>query len=262
MERGHTRASGAKPPLLAWAIAELPRALVEFAMLAPAHSILTRAPRGDGHPVIAIPGYRSNDSAMLVLRRYLRRWGYEPYPWGLGTNLGVGYERLDYEKQLTRRLERIVAKHGEKATLIGWSQGGVIAREITKHRPELVRQIVTLGSPVADAPEATTLFRIFKRTTSGEISSELMNFLREVSSPLPNVRCVCIYSNTDGIVSPDIAQDFVSPNVENICINVSHFGMTVNPFVLYVIADRLAQPEDAWEPINTSALHWLRIVAG
>ena len=173
----------------------------------------------------------------------------------------MGYERLDYEKQLIRRVERIIAKHGDRVTLIGWSQGGVIAREIAKHRPELVRQIITLGSPVADAPEATTLFRIFKRTTSGDINSELMDFLREVSSPLPNVRCVCIYSNTDGIVSPDIAQDLVSPNVENICINVSHFGMTVNPFVLYVIADRLAQREDAWEPFDNSTLGWLRSVS-
>lgn len=261
MASGAGKAPRAKPPLLGFAIAELPRALVELAMLAPAHRLLTRAPRGDGHPVVAIPGYRSNDSAMLVLRRYLRRWGYQPYPWGLGTNLGVGYERLDYEKRLIQRIERIVRKHGQQATLIGWSQGGVIAREVAKHRPELVRQIVTLGSPIADAPEATTLFRIFKRTTSGEISSELMNFLREVSSPLPNVRCVCIYSNTDGIVSPDIAQDLVSPNVENICINVSHFGMTVNPFVLYVIADRLAQPTDAWKPFNINLFSWLRIVS-
>ncbi len=248
---------GARPPALAYAFAELPRALFELACLVPGHAILTRAPTGDGHPVMTLPGYRSDDGAMRAMRRYLKRWGYKAYPWGLGTNLGVGYQRLDYEKRLLEKLDKIVARDGEPVTLIGWSQGGVIAREIAKRRPELVRQIITLGSPIADAPEATTLFRIFRRTSSEEINSELMSFLREVSTPLPDVRCICIYSLSDGIVSPAIARDLVSPNVENIRVNSSHLGMAVNPYVLYVIADRLAQPDDDWQPFNPSVFDWI-----
>ncbi len=250
-------ATGATPPAIAYAIAELPRALLEFASLLPAHVFLGKAPRGDGHPVITLPGYRSDDTAMLAMRRYLTRWGYDPYPWGLGTNLGVGYQRLDYEERLLEKLERIVRKRGEPATLIGWSQGGVIGREVAKQRPELVRQIITLGSPIADAPQATTLFRIFERTSEEEISNELMSFLGEVSTPLSDVRCICIYSASDGVVSPEIAQDVVSPNVENIRVNSSHLGMTVNPAVLFVIADRLAQPEDDWQPFKINAFEWL-----
>ncbi len=249
--------TGARPPAIAYAIAELPRALLEFASLLPAHIFLGRAPRGDGHPVITLPGYRSDDTAMLAMRRYLTRWGYDPYPWGLGTNLGVGYHRLDYEERLLDKLERIVRKRGKPATLIGWSQGGVIGREVAKQRPDLVRQIITLGSPIADAPRATTLFRIFERTSEEEISNELMSFLREVSTPLNDVRCICIYSASDGVVSPEIAQDVVSPNVENIRVSSSHLGMTVNPAVLFVIADRLAQPEDDWKPFNINAFEWL-----
>ena len=248
---------GPSPPSLGYAIAELPRALFEFACLLPGHAFLTRAPRGDGHPVMTLPGYRSNDNAMLALRRYLARWGYESHPWGLGPNLGVGYQRLDYEERLIEKLDRIVDKSGAAVSLIGWSQGGVIAREIAKQRPELVRQIITLGAPIADAPEATTLFRIFRRTSAEEISNELMSFLREVSTPLPNVRCICIYSNSDGIVSPEIAQDVVSPNVENIRVNSSHLGMAVNPAVLCIIADRLAQTEDDWQPFKLNALDWI-----
>lgn len=247
----------ARPPALVYAIAELPRALVEFACLLPSHPLLSRAPRGDGHPVVTIPGYRSDDTAMLAMRRYLERWGYDPYPWGLGTNLGVGYQRLDYEQRFTETLERIVRRRDAPATLIGWSQGGVIAREIAKKRPELVRQIITLGSPIADAPEATTLFRIFKRTSSEEITSELMSFMREVGTPLPDVRCICIYSNSDGIVAPAIAQDVVSSNVENIRVSSSHLGMVVNPYVLMVIADRLAQRDDDWQPFSPGTLDWL-----
>ena len=138
--------------------------------------------------------------------------------------------------------------------MIGWSQGGVIAREIAKQRPELVRQIIVLGSPLADAPEATTLFRIFRRTSSEEITNELMSMMREVASPLPDVRCICIYSNSDGIVSADIAQDLVSPNIENIRVTSSHLGMVVNPMVLLIIADRLSQSEDDWRPFNMYAL--------
>ena len=246
-----------KPPSIGLAIAELPRALFELASLIPSHPLLTRAPRGDGHPVITIPGYRSDDTAMLAMRRYLARWGYEPHPWGLGTNLGVGYQRVDYEQRVLSNLERIVDKSKQPATLIGWSQGGVIAREVAKVRPDLLRQVITLGSPIADAPEATTLFRIFKRTSAEEISSEMMSHMREVASPLATVRCICIYSNSDGIVSPDIAQDVVSQNVENIRVNSSHLGMAVNPVVLFIIADRLAQPEEDWQPFSSNKFDWI-----
>jgi len=244
----------ATPPALGYAIAELPRALFELVCLLPAHPFLKRAPRGDGHPVITLPGYRSDDTAMLAMRRYLARWGYAPYPWGLGANLGIGYQRIDYEKRMLEKLENVTEKHGERATLIGWSQGGVIAREVAKQRPGLVRQLIVLGSPLADAPEATTVFRIFKKTSSEEITNELMSMMREVASPLPDLRCICIYSNSDGIVSADIAQDLVSPNVENIRVTSSHLGMVVNPMVLFIIADRLSQPEDDWKPFNMYAL--------
>jgi pimeloyl-ACP methyl ester carboxylesterase len=251
VDRPRTRA---RPPALGYAIAELPRALFELVCLLPGHLMLKRAPRGDGHPVITLPGYRSDDSAMLALRRYLGRWGYAPYPWGLGANLGIGYQRIDYEKRMLGKLEAVVEKHGEPASLVGWSQGGVIAREVTKQRPDLVRQVIVLGSPLADAPEATTLFRVFRKTSAEEITNELMSMMREVATPLPDVRCVCIYSNSDGIVSADIAQDLVSPNVENIRVTSSHLGMVVNPMVLFIIADRLAQPEDDWRPFNMYAL--------
>jgi hypothetical protein len=248
------RGTRARPPALGYAIAELPRALFELVCLVPGHLLLRNAPRGDGHPVVTLPGYRSDDTAMLAMRRYLRRWGYAPYPWALGANLGIGYQRIDYEKRMLARLDTIVAKHREPATLIGWSQGGVIAREIAKQRPKLVRQVITLGSPLADAPEATTVFRIFRRTSAEEITNELMSMMREVATPLPDVRCICIYSNSDGIVSPEIARDLVSPNVENIRVSSSHLGMVVNPVVLFVIADRLSQPEDGWQPFNMYSL--------
>jgi pimeloyl-ACP methyl ester carboxylesterase len=251
VDRPRTRA---RPPALGYAIAELPRALFELVCLLPGHLMLKRAPRGDGHPVITLPGYRSDDSAMLAMRRYLDRWGYAPYPWGLGANLGIGYQRIDYEERMLEKLEAVVEKHGEPASLVGWSQGGVIAREVTKQRPDLVRQVIVLGSPLADAPEATTLFRVFRKTSAEEITNELMSMMREVATPLPDVRCVCIYSNSDGIVSADIAQDLVSPNVENIRVTSSHLGMVVNPMVLFIIADRLAQPEDDWRPFNMYAL--------
>lgn len=245
---------GAKPPSLAYAIAEFPRALLEFASLLPAHFILKNAPRGDGHPVMTLPGYRSDDSAMLAMRRYLERWGYHAYPWGLGTNLGVGYQRIDYEKRVIARLESIVEKHGETASLVGWSLGGVIAREVTKRRPDLVRQIITLGSPLADAPEATTVFRIMRHTSAEEVTNEVLSVMRQVATPLPDVRCICIYSDSDGIVSPQIARDLVSPNVENIRVSSSHFGMGVNPVILFIIADRLSQTEADWKPFRMYSL--------
>jgi len=242
------------PPNLLYAVAELPRALLELATLIPAHALLRKAPMGDGHPVMTVPGFRGSDTSMNILRRYLLRWGYDPHPWGLGTNLGIGFDRLYYERRFISQLERVARRRGQQVTLIGWSQGGVIAREAAKKRPELVRQVITMGSPIGDSPEATTIWRIFERTSEQEISDELMAHLREVATPVPDVRCTCIYSRSDGIVSPRIAQDMVSPLVENICVYASHFGMSVNPFVLYVIADRLAQKETGWQAFNTKTI--------
>jgi pimeloyl-ACP methyl ester carboxylesterase len=245
------------PPNMAYAIAELPRALFEMLSLLPAHVFVSRAPRGDGHPVITLPGYNASDSSMNILRRYLAKWGYDPHPWGLGANLGVGSDRVIYEQRFVEVLEHVVAHRGQPATLIGWSQGGVIARQVAKQRPELVRHVMTMGSPIADTPEATTIWRIFKRTSPQEITPELMEILREITTPVEGVRCTCIYSQTDGIVSPYIAQDWVSPVAENIRLYSSHFGMAVNPVVLYVIADRLAQSEENWRPFGRNILEKL-----
>ena len=233
-----------------YAVAELPRALFEMLSLVPAHVFVSRAPKGDGHPVITLPGYNASDSSMNVLRRYLDIWGYDPHPWGLGTNLGVGNDRVDYEKRFLEVLQRVVDHRGEAATLIGWSQGGVIARQAAKRRPDLVRHVLTMGSPIADTPEATTIWRIFKRTSPQDITPELLEVLREIATPVEGVRCTCIYSQTDGIVSPYVAQDWVSPVAENIRLYTSHFGMAVNPIVLFVIADRLAQSEEDWRPFT------------
>lgn len=240
-----------------YAFAELPRALFEMLSLLPAHLILSRARRGDGHPVITLPGYRASDSSMNILRSYLKRWNYDPHPWGLGTNLAVGNDRVGYEHRFVEVLERIVDHRGEPATLIGWSQGGVIARQAAKARPELVRHVITMGSPIADTPEATTIWRIFKRTSPQEITPELLDVLREISTPVEGVRCTCIYSQTDGIVAPYLAQDWVSPVAENIRLYASHFGMAVNPIVLYVLADRLAQTDEDWRPFGRNMLEKL-----
>ena len=126
----HPKQRHSAPPNMLYAFAELPRALFEMLSLLPAHLVLSRAPRGDGHPVITLPGYRASDSSMNILRSYLKRWNYDPHPWGLGTNLAVGNDRTDYESRFVYVLERIVGHRGEPATLIGWSQGGVIARQV------------------------------------------------------------------------------------------------------------------------------------
>lgn len=256
-ESKQTNGTRAEPPNLFFAFAELPRALLEFASLLPAHALLRKAPGGDGHPVMTLPGFRGNDTSMNILRRYLEHWGYDPHPWGLGTNLGVGFDRVYYERRFLSQLERVTRRRGQPATLIGWSQGGVIARQAAKCRPELVRQVITLGSPIGDTPEATTIWRIFERTSEQQITPELMEHLREVASPVPHVRCTCIYSRSDGIVAAQIAQDQVSPSAENISVVASHFGMAVNPFVLYVVADRLSQDEADWKPFNAKKVNRL-----
>jgi hypothetical protein len=113
---------------------------------------------------------------------------------------------------------------------------------------------------MGESPKATTIWRLYEHGSGLEITPELMAHLREVASPVPNVRFTCIFSRSDGIVSPSLAQDQVSPLAENICVRASHFGMAVNPVVLLVVADRLAQAHGEWKAFSPKKLH--RVMAG
>ncbi len=259
----HPEPPGAKK--LLW---ELPKAAKEMASLADRrwHSQLKQAPKGDGHPVITIPGMGGGDGSMSVLRFYLGHLGYDARGWGLGTNiLRQRVQSLDEvlefcaEKEATivKSIEKIADQKGEKVSLIGWSLGGIYANSIAQTHPDLVRQIITLGSPVGD-PRGTSVWNILKFVFGGELPDHLQNvegwMSRRDQLGEREVRTSLIYSEHDGAVATKTATLDEHPMVENIHIPSSHVGFSHNPSVYWVIADRLSQDIDDWNAFDHNGL--------
>jgi len=232
------------------------RAWLELATLVPAFPILQSAPRGDGHPVLVLPGWLASDSSTWALRWFLRNRGYHVHGWRLGRNLGADAATV---AGLARRLEALRERHGRRLTLIGWSLGGIYARELARSHPDDVRQVITLASPFRD-PQATNAARLYRLAGArAERPADRERARERLRSPLP-VPTTALYSRSDGIVAWQSCVEPHGPRSESIEVQTSHCGMGHHPAALLVIADRLAQPEGCWrhfEPSGWSSMPFL-----
>jgi len=224
------------------------RAPWEYAALLAAAPWLARLPAGDGHPVLVLPGLGAGDLTTLPLRRFLRERGYTPYPWGLGLNLGPRRGVLEACVERARALQH---RHGRPLSLLGWSLGGVYARELAKEMPAATRCVITLGTPFTGHPRATNAWRFYE-LVSGHAAHDPATMERVRRAP--PVPTTSIYSRSDGIVAWQCSVNEAEPQVENIEIHASHVGMGVNPFALYAIGDRLAQDPSRWRAFDASGL--------
>src|SRR5229473_4361701 len=184
-----------RPPGLGLLLAEL-RGIFEFNASLLLSPLLMRAPKGDGHPVLTLPGFLASDLSMAPMRRYLRELGYATYAWKMGRNIG-GVSRL--RAALRDRLAEINSATGRKVSVVGWSLGGVYARDLALQAPELVRSVVTLGSPFANDVRATNATRLYE-ALSGEGVNDNPEIREAIAGDLP-VPATSIYSRTDGIVN-------------------------------------------------------------
>jgi pimeloyl-ACP methyl ester carboxylesterase len=219
------------------------RAVLELVSLLPAYPFLRRAPRGDGHPVLVLPGFMASDFSTGALRRFLRDRGYAAQGWQLGRNVGPSQEMAD---GLVRRLAELRRRFERRVSVIGWSLGGIYARELARRFPSDVRQVITLASPFQD-PEATnvpTAVLARRRPHPDEAG-----FRASLRAPLP-VPTTAIYSRTDGIVAWRSCRAEPGPRSESIEVESSHLGIGHHPAVLLTIADRLAQADGAWRPFR------------
>jgi pimeloyl-ACP methyl ester carboxylesterase len=236
-----------KPPSKLLLLAE-GRALWEAGAAMALWPLLQLTPRGDGHAVLVLPGLVASDISTKLLRRYLQGRGYDAHGWGLGRNFGP---RQGIEAGMLQRLESLHAETGRKVSLVGWSLGGVYARLLASSRPELVRSVITLGSPFTGSARATNAWRVYEGV-SGQ-SSEDPRRMRHVE-PTPSVPTTSIFSRSDGVVAWRCSVERPGPNAENIEVVASHLGLGAHPAVLYALADRLAQPEGAWKPFDRGLL--------
>jgi pimeloyl-ACP methyl ester carboxylesterase len=203
-----------------------------------------RAPRGDGHPVLVVPSFLRGDRHTQLLRRFLAGCGYAAYGWGLGANIGPTEEALS---GLERRLQEIAGAHGRRVSVIGHSLGGVLAREIVKRHPELVRQLILLASPIA-LPTASPLEPIYRLLARWH-SVDPQRSIEALNEP-PTVPVTAIFTRSDGIVAWQSCREVPGAQRESIAVQGSHGTMVRNPAAWRIIADRLAQPEGRWQPYS------------
>ncbi len=239
MRRKHDEQSIAAP---SWFLMALEgRAPLELGACILSAPLLRQAPLGDGHAVLVFPGLVSGDLTTAVLRNFLVARGYAAYAWEQGINLGP---RPGVMERCLERLQQLRAEHGGAVSVIGWSLGGVYARELAKMAPDDVRCVVTLGTPFTGHPKATNAWRVFELASGQKLVDDARLAALKETPPVPTTS---IYSRTDGIVAWRCSVEEETASSENIEVHASHFGIGMNPTALYAIADRLAQPEGKWQ---------------
>lgn len=238
------------PPSRALLLLEL-RAIWELGAFFSMAPLLRLVPRGDGHPVLVLPGLAASDVSTQPLRAFLKDRGYRTHGWKLGANLGP---RPGAEAQMQARLAELAERHQRKVSLIGWSLGGIFAREMARRAPEQVRSVITLGSPFAGEPKASNAWQLYERASGCQVEDWPQRERMRTPPPVPST---AVFSRSDGIVAWQGCMEQEGAATENIEVEGSHSGLGHNPTVLYAIADRLAQPEGSWRPFDRSGVRGL-----
>lgn len=205
-------------------------------------------PVGDGHPVVVYPGLGAGAMTTAHMRNFLSASGFAACDWERGVNTGPEGEFDGWLGALVERVRELHDEHGRTVSLVGWSLGGVYAREIAKVCPGSVRQVITLATPfgsLGDGNHAGTVYRLLNRDTP-RLTPEVEARLREC----PPVPTTSIYSKTDGIVSWRGCIERRSAQSESVEVSASHLGMVTHAQVLRIVANRLAQPEGQWRPLR------------
>jgi len=208
---------------------ELPRLLLRFPSLA-------RQPRGNGQAVLVLPGYGAGDGSTVLLKSYLRMMGYSAHGWRMGRNSG---NVPGLFPRLLKRLASLARRNNGHVTLVGWSMGGYLARELARERPDLVSRVITLGTPVIGGPKYTVVAHSYRRrgVDVDAIAAEV-DARNRISLLIP---VTAIYSRADHIVAWRACIDAEASNVEHVEVRTTHLGFGFSPDVYTIIAQRLAQ---------------------
>jgi pimeloyl-ACP methyl ester carboxylesterase len=238
--------------LLRWMEA---RAVVEAGSLVAASPFLHLVKRGDPHPVLVMPGFGASDRSTVALRWHIQNWGYTVSGWDMGANLGPTPEVI---RALRERLLGLYEEQEKTVTLVGWSLGGIYARFLARHFPDIVRQVITLGSPFrmvqGDQSAVSSLAESLEHTWDQAVIVDRPPEHLKTELQVPST---AIYTRTDGVVRWHTCIDAAGPRRENVEVYGSHVGLGVSPSVLYVVGNRLAQKPGEWKPFRPPlALSW------
>ena len=198
----------------------------------------TIPPQGDGHPILVIPGFLGDDSATYLLRAYLSKLGYTPFPWDMGYNLG----NIKKINLLLDKIHSLNHTYQRRVILIGWSLGGIYARQLAKEQPHLVEKIITLGAPFAGMELPNRAAWLFKLINNRRPVAETdKKWLVDIPSPAP-VPTLAFYSKEDGIVPWQACMEpFPSHIHENAEVKGSHVGLPHNIQMWKIMTDYLIE---------------------
>jgi hypothetical protein len=221
------------------------RAVFEYASM---HLMNTTSfPPGDGHPVVIFPGLVADHSSIAPLKDFCRKLGYTAYDWGQGVNTGPQGDLDRWIDELAIHVRELTSGHRQRMSLIGWSLGGIYAREVAKKLQGRVRQVITLGTPFGGTAERNDLEWIYG--TSGARKPGSIEEMRARLSVAPDVPTTSIYSRSDGVVDWQAClHDGKQARTEDIEVDSSHFGLGWNPEVLSIVANRLGKRRRAMSP--------------
>lgn len=220
------------PPPLAQRSKELllGRDLLRLAVRSPS---LRSLPRGNGGPVVLVPGFGATDASLYPLRQLLRRLGHDARPAGLGR---VGDDIRVLADRIIERSVKLSVRTGRPVALVGWSIGGVVSREAARDRPDVIRRVITFGSPTVGGPSYTALAGRYRPAQLAAIRSEI----NERNLTPITVPVTAIWSPNDGVVTPEACVDRLTPGAENVRVTSTHIGLGLDPNVWAIVAERLA----------------------
>lgn len=227
-------------------LTEAHRAVLEVASLSFSYRHLNKiAPLGDGHAVMVLPGFLGDDGYNAAMRRFLRGLNYTVYGWGLGRNLGPRNGTLE---GLESRLMELNERHSGPISLVGHSLGGIFSRELARAFPEQVRQVISLGSPFGKGRmESSVPARLFTALNP----SDDLPVDQGIIHHAPPVPTTSIYTKGDGIVNwKTTLQHNGHDRSQNIQVRGSHCGLTLNPVIWYLVAERLSVHPEDWRPFQ------------
>lgn len=235
----------AAPSLLGLALEG--RAVLEWASHFALKPWLERGERGDGHPVLVLPGLLTNDWAMAPMRDFLTQAGFTPYPWEQGVNVGP---RARVLATLEKRVRALARRHGEPVSVVGWSMGGAMAMALAARLPDKIRCVITLGSPLSGRREHSSISSVYERLSGLAIDDPQ---LQALAKGHPQVPTTSLVSKGDGVVCWESGVLEGSRKHETVLIKTaSHLGLPVHPVALWVVADRLAQRPTRWRRFSPS----------
>ena len=228
----HKRPAEARGPSPKWLLRE-PLTFIE-ALARPFRQQALELPR-TAHPrvVMLLPGFGTHPFRMRRMAQELERAGHKVKRWGLGFNLGPTPENFAL---LEERLRRINQRYGQTVVLVGWSLGGIFAREIAKRHPEIVAKVITMGTPFSGSPYANNAWRAYEMVTGHSVESPPVAADLAVKPP---VETVALWSPRDGIIAPRCSRGLPGERDRAVALRCSHIGFASSDEAIAAVAREL-----------------------